>query len=306
MSEFKGYTDGHQFRIANQYTDTQKLFETLGLTDAVESRTPTVGVNVAHLARMDAVQQLSMNVKEKERVNTTILGISTAEGPGDFEKLLHGLGAKHVVTTAIDISDGIFERIEQWGLDEVACLQRDARETGLADATQQIVLRDHIGNCCPPDIDRGIDQEAARILEEGRIAIVNITTSDLLPLSPGRASVSFAQLQNLIPQEMLQALQTSIYDLDEVRQLFPQISFDDMRGKIIEIEPGGSFVVFGEDAQGHGEWFRRLDDHKATWEQHGFEVVEIATREGTDSHNPPLQCMRHNVVLRKKITSSKK
>jgi len=304
MNEFKGYTDGREFRAANGYVNTQKLFETLGL-DAVKNQTPTVGVNVGHLAKMNSVQALGVELGGRS-INTTILGISTAEGPRDFEKLLHGLGTAHVSTIAVDISDGIFHAIEKSGLDEVVCLQRDARDTKIEDESQDIVLRDHIGNCCPPEIDRAINKEAVRLLRPGGIAVVNITTSDNLSKSEGRSFFSFERVREELGDEILHALQTGIYDLEEASRTFPQIQFDALRGAILEIEPNESFVVFGEDKQGHGEWFRTLNDHKKMWEWDGFQIVEIATREGLDSHVPPLQCVRHNVVLQKTVTNLEK
>lgn len=305
MAEFKGYTDGQKFRATNRYIDTQRLFETLGLSIEVENRTPTVGVNVAHLATMASVQALGGEFGGKQ-VNTTILGISTAQGPRDFEKLLHGLGTGHVSTIAIDISDGIFKDIEESGLDDVTCLQRDARDTGVGKESQDIVLRDHIGNCCPPEIDRAIDREAARLLRDGGIAVVNISTSDLLSKSEGRMIMPFESVHQSLGEEVVRALQTGIYDLAEIVQFFPHIKAESLRGVIVEIEPGGSFVVFGEDEQGHGEWFRTLASHQKTWKEDGFEMVDIATREGMDSHEPPLHCMRHNVILKKTNTSSDK
>ncbi|MBI5126853.1 hypothetical protein HZA76_00130 [Candidatus Roizmanbacteria bacterium] len=300
-----GFSDGHQFRNANRYIDTQKLFQELGLTNEVENRTPTVGVNVAHLARMDAVQGLNKDINGRD-LSVTILGISTAEGPSDFQKLLKGLGASHISTTAIDISDGIFSEIAKTDLDEVTCLLKDARETGLPGSSQDFNLRDHIANCCPPEIDREINAEAVKILKPGGISIVNITSSDLLSNSQGREVVDFFQLRSTIGEEIIRALQTNIYDLKELAEAFPEVDVESLRGLILEIEPGGSFVVFGEDEQGHGEWFRSIDDHKKLWKKDRFEIVEIATREGKDSHSPPLECMRHNVVLKKKLSVDEK
>lgn len=302
MSELKGYTDGHEFRVANRYIDTQQLFEELGLSIEVENRTPTVGVNVAHLARMPSVQALASEFSGRS-LQVVVLGISTAEGPRDFQKLLKGLGANHISTTAIDISDGIFDEIQVSGLDEVVCLQKDARDTGLPKASQDINLRDHIGNCCPPSIDRSIDKEAARILKPGGIAVVNITTSDDIHSSIGRNVIRFESLRNIVGNVVMQALQSGIYDLEEAKALFPDMDFEMFRGQILEIEPNGSFVVFGEDKQGHGEWFRTIEDHEATWQNDGFEIVGMATRKGVDSHEPPLQCVRHNVILRKSVNS---
>jgi len=300
----KGFTNGEQFRKANQYINTQNLFEQLGLTDEIENRTPTVGINIAHLAKMDSVQRLGEEITGQS-LSTTILGISTAEGPRDFQRLLKGLGAGHISTTAIDISDGIFDEIRQSGLDEITCLLRDARETGLPNNSQDINLRDHLGNCCPPEIDRAIDKEAARILKPNGISIVNITTSDLLLSSQKREKIPFLRLKDELGDRVIHALQNKIYDLEEFKEMFPEISSESLRGMILEIEPKRSFVVFGEDPQGHGEWFRSLGDHKKIWQRDGFEVVEINSRQGKDSHNPSLECLRHNVVLRK-VTSLNK
>lgn len=297
-SEIKGFSSGREFRDSNRYVDTQKLFNQLGLSDEVENRTPTVGVNVAHLAKMNSVVQLGEEINRRD-LSVTILGISTVEGPSDFQRLLKGLGAGKVITTAIDISDGIFTEIENSGLDEVQCLLKDARETDLVSHSQDFNLRDHIGNCCPPDIDREIDMEASRILKSGGIAIVNISTSDLLAQSEERNIISFNDLNNILGAEIINALQKNIYDLIELKNAFPEVDPESLRGSILEIESEQSFVVFGEDEQGHGEWFRTLDDHIKTWKDHGFEVVEVASRSGKDSHNPPLLCERHNVVLKK-------
>lgn len=297
-NEIKGFSDGHQFRSANGYVDTQKLFERLGLSSEVINRTPTVGVNIAFLARMNSVQSLSQDIGGRD-LNVTILGISTADGPSDFQKLLKGLGAGKVSTTAIDLSDGIFSEIERSGLDEVKCLLQDARDTGLAGASQDFNLRDHIGNCCPPQIDRQIDLEASRILKPGAVSIVNITTSDFLAASESRRIIGFDEMKAIVGDEVVKALGENIYDLKELHEAFPELDVESLRGLIMEIEPDRSFVVFGEDEQGHGEWFRTIEDHKKTWEADGFEVVEIASRKGNDSHDPPLVCNRHNVVLKK-------
>ncbi len=301
----KGFTDGEQFRKANQYNKNQKRFEKSGLTPEMERVTPTVGINIAHLMKMESVQRLRGEITGQS-LSTTILGISTAEGPRDFQRLLKGLGAGHISTTAIDISDGIFDQIRQTGLDEVTCLLRDARKTGLPSNSQDINLRDHIGNCCPPEIDRAINREATRILKPDGISIVNITTSDLLLNSQQREKIPFLRLKDELGNKVIHALQNKIYDLEGFKEMFPEIDSESLRGMILEIEPKRSFVVFGEDPQGHGEWFRRLEEHKRIWQKDGFEIVEVATREGTDSHEPPLKCLRHNVVLRKKVTSLNK
>ncbi len=299
-NKIKGFSDGHQFRDANRYIDTQNLFEKLGLSEEVENRTPTVGVNIAHLARMNSVQRLGNEINGCD-LSVAVLGISIAEGPRDFQRLLKGLGGGKISTTAVDLSDGIFADIEASGLDDVQCFLRDARTTGLETSSQDFNLRDHIGNCCPPTIDRQIDAEASRILKTGGTSIVNITTSDFLIESQSREVINFNDLRASLGEDILEALKNNIYDLKELGEAFPEINAESLRGLIMEIESNRSFVVFGEDEQGHGEWFRTLEDHKRTWEEDGFEIVEIASRRGKDSHIPPLECERHNVVLRKKL-----
>lgn len=290
MVEVKGYSDINQFRQENDYDNTQKLFEQFGLT-AVGDCVPTVGVNVAHLATMKSVQDLK-EIFINKSLNVTILGITSPKGPHDFQRLIKGLGASFISTTAIDISNGIFDQIKQTELDRVTCLQRDARDTSLPPASQDIVLLDHLGNCCPPIIDRDINLETLRILKPGGLAIINITTSELLSLSPGRKLIDFHSLNQIVNQSVVTAFQSQIYDLEGLSQSF--------RGPLIEIEPNSSFVVFSEDQQGHGEWFRRIEDHLQTWLNNGLTINEIKSHVGWDKHKPGLKCFRHNVVLRKK------
>ena len=299
MSEkIKGFTNGKQFREKNLYSITQKLFEQLGLSPEVEKWTPTVGVNIAHLARMKSIQQLGSEINGRA-LSVTILGISTTEGPRDFQRLLKALGAGHIATTAVDISDGIFDAIIQTKeLDEIQCLLEDARKTGLASGSQDFVLRDHLGNCCPPEIDRAIDQEVSRILKPRGYSIVNITTSDLLLKSLDREVVVFERLKEEFGDRIIKALQNNIYDLQQFKD-FPEIKPEILRGMILEIEPEDSFVVFGEDLQGHGEWFRTFADHNSGWRRNGLTIVEEASRPGQDSHEPKLECLRHNVLLKK-------
>jgi len=298
--ESLGYTSAQEFRASNQYVDTEQLFAEQGLTEAVENKTPPVCVNIAHLSTMESIQRLQEDLLGKS-LRVAILGISSARGPKDLQDLLKSLGAGHVATTALDISNGIFADVEATGLDEIRCLERDARDTGLVDSSQDFVLRDHLGNCCPPNVDRSINAEVGRIVKPGGISVVNITTSDLLLDSEDRVFVSFEQLQNALGIKVVKALQDHIYDLEELTTMFPEVDASQLRGLLLEIEPNRSFVVFGEDQQGHGEWFRSLEDHLLSWQQAGFEAIETKSREGLDSHVPPLKCRRHNVVLRKLI-----
>jgi len=296
--ESLGYTDAQEFRAANQYVETERLFTEQGLTEAVENKTPPVCVNIAHLSTMESIQGLQEEFPGRS-LRVAILGISSARGPKDFQDLLKSLGAGYVSTTALDISNGIFTEVEATGLDEILCLERDARDTGLVDSSQDLVLRDHLGNCCPPVVDRAINAEVGRIVKPGGISVVNITTSDFLLESEGRGFVSFEKLQNSLESRVVEALQHQVYDLEELATIFSDINTSQFKGLLLEIEPNRSFVVFGEDQQGHGEWFRSLEDHLSSWQQTGFEIMEIKSREGLDSHVPPLKCKRHNVVLRK-------
>ena len=170
-----GYTRADEFRVSNQYTNTEQLFAEQGLTRKVENNTPPVCVNIAHLATTESIQALGKEFSG-QALSVAILGISSARGPKDLQDLLKSLGAEHISTTAIDISDGIFNQIQTTGLDEVHCWIRDAQNTGLPEASQDIVLRDHLGNCCPPEVDKTINLEVARILKPNAISIVNITT----------------------------------------------------------------------------------------------------------------------------------
>lgn len=296
--KIKGYTNGDQFRKANNYDQTD-IKRKLGLP--VGDETPTVGTNIDILKKMESINNLGKEFGEKG-VKAIILGLSSKEGPLDFEDLLKKLGTEAISMVALDITDSIFKDILKLRPDTL-CVQADARNTPFEDNSFDIVLRDHLGNCCPPEIDRAINQEVARILKPEGVSIVNITTSDLLLNSPGRDRVFYDQLKSEVGDEAILALQNKIYDLEEFKKIFPEINSKTLRGTILEIEPEKSFVVFGEDQIGHGEWFRTLEDHKKIWERDCLEIAGIATRQGKDSHNPPLECLRHNVVLRKIISS---
>jgi hypothetical protein len=294
--EILGFSDPDEFRENNQYKKSEKSFN--GLSDNDGNETPPLCVNIAHLSTMESLHGLKEEFGGKS-LRVAILGISSARGPKDLQDLLKSLGVNHVSTIALDLSDGVFAEIETSNLDEVHCLIGDARNTGLLDCNQDLVLRDHLGNCCPPNIDRAINFEVNRIVKPGGISIVNITTSDFLTKSKGRVFVSFRLLAKNFGPNLIQALKDQIYDLEGLMDLFPNIDPNMLRGSLLEIEPNRSFVVFGEDKQGHGEWFRSLEDHLFAWQQTGFEILEIKSREGFDSHNPPLKCKRHNVVLKK-------
>jgi len=294
-----GYTNARGFRDSRDYEGTDDIVEKEGLIEELEEGvTPSILLNIAHLSTMESIQGLKEELLG-ESLEVAILGISSARGPKALQDLLKSLGAGHISTIALDISDGIFAKVEATGLDEIICLQRDARDTGLVGSSQSLVLRDHLGNCCPPNIDRAINVEVERIVKPGGISIVNITTSDLLLESEGRKFIPFEQLQEALGTRIVRALQNQVYDLERLKAMSSGIDTQQLRGSLLEIEPNRSFVVFGENRQGDGEWFRSLEDHLSSWQQTGFEIMEINSREGTDGHYPPLQCKRHNVILRK-------
>ena len=294
----KGYNDADQFRLANRYVNTEALFSKEGLTEEVENQTPPVCVNIAHLNEMTSIKDMGKEFYNKH-LNVTILGISSARGPKDLQDLLKNLGAGKVTTTAIDISDGIFTEVAKMGLDELICFQQDARSTGLPSLSQDLVLRDHLGNCCPPEIDKAINTEVGRIVKSNGISVVNITSSDLLQQSIDRDIIKLEHLNSVLGKVIVSALQNSVYDLSELAIFLPNLDLSGLKGKILEIGQNENFVVFGEDDQGHGEWFRKLNDHIMEWQRNGFNIMEIQSREGWDSHNPPLRCHRHIAVLRK-------
>ena len=292
---------GSGLRTTSAYTETEAMLRQDGLTDAVLNRTPPVGVNLQILSGMDAIAELRSGIQAP--IAATIVGLANIDGIEDFHKFMQSaLGTDWSTLQVVDIDPEIISQVEPTarilGINHVEGLLRDARHTGIARSSQDLVLRDHTGNCCPPAIDRSINREVAEILKPGGISIVNITTSERLPSSSGRQTAWFEDVNKITDTYGLEALQTRVYDLSQLKREFGN-QCEKLRGLLLEIEPQGSFVVFGEDVDGHGEWFRSLEDHQRLWEKDGFEVLEIKTREGDDSHVPPLRCLRHNVVMRK-------
>lgn len=295
----KGDIFGQGLREESQYNRTQIIFEQTGLTEAVLGKTPPVGVNLCLLSTMESILTVQKELFEKS-VNATMLGIAIPDGVVDFQKFLHSILHVNIDRlSVIDIDQEILRQIQQLNLSRTDILHRDARHTELVTSSQDIVIRDHLGNCCPPMIDRAVESEVARIVKPGGISIVNITTSESLMKSPDREVIHFDTLSRLLDAEKITELTSTIYDLAESDESTND-GLHTFRGKLLEIENDNSFVVFGEDEIGHGEWFRPLADHVAMWEKHGFEIMEIKTREGTDSHTPPLICQRHNVVMKKR------
>lgn len=280
-------------RQASGYNETRRALSESGMTREVLDRTPPIGLNLVLLSEMAFILELSQELSGR-KVSASILGLSNLEGVNDFARFLRGtLQADVGRINVVEIDDNMLRDVDELTLDSVSTHLRDARDTGFADASQDIVIRDHLGNCCPPQIDRAINRETARILKPGGIAIVNITTSELLSQSQGRIIIPFDERDPI-----LKPLREEIYDLAQIKRDINQDS-EHLRGSLIEIEPDSSFVIFGEDDIGHGEWFRTFSDHLENWKENGFSIIETRIREGNDSHTPPLRCLRHNVFLRK-------
>lgn len=293
-------------RQSSGYGQTQHIIETQGITDEALNRTPPVGLNLRLLAEMPIMAQLKQEFKERPLL-AAILGIAIPDGVPDFQRFLKtAFDTSWSSLFVLDIDSVILNEVNKLNLPGVITRETDARLTQIETDSLDMVLMDHLGNCCPPDIDRVIQREAHRILRPGGIAIVNITTSELLHLSPGRKGLIFPEVRDIVGDDGIDALHFIIYDLAQFNR-WSNVNIDfALRGKILEIEKEcpQSVVVFGENEVGHGEWFRPLADHiqqwKNPWWQPNFDILEIKSREGNDSHNPPLRCFRHNVVLRKR------
>lgn len=294
---------GDGLRKSSQYNKTQKDLEKDGITDKVLNQTPPVGLNLRLIAEMPLKPELK-KMFDSQPINTTILGIAIADGVPDFQRFLHtALNTSWKNLEVIDFDPAILQQvaavIAEKNLTGVNLRETDARSTGIESGSQQIVLRDHLGNCCPPVIDRQIDQEVNRILISEGLSIVNITTSEILTQSPNRQIINFDQLQQIVGPEIIAALQSEIFDLSQLERKFGQ-NWQQLRGLLLEIEPNKSFVIFGEDKSGHGEWFRSLNDHLQLFQNNGFKILAMQSRKGDDSHQPPLRCQRHNLILQKK------
>lgn len=289
-------------RTASHYEDQQRQLASVGPESI--SGTPPVGLNLRILSKMDSVRVLNKEFSGKS-VNTVILGLSIAEGAEDFLRFLSiSLSADCNSLSIIDIDPEILREVEQRHIPRVTLLNQDARHTTINSESQDLVLRDHLGNCCPPEIDRAINREAVRILKPGGISIVNITTSEFLHNSFFREMIPMEQVIDNLGKRTLSSLRSEIYNFAQLSETAGR-KIDSMRGHFIEIEPQ-SFVIFGQDLGGngldpigHGEWFRPLSDHLQLWQKDGLEIIGLKSRVGEDSHEPPLFCFRHNVVLRK-------
>lgn len=297
ISHSLGQEFGRGLRGTSQYEQTRARMEREGLSWEILNKTPPVGVNLQLLSEMSGIKDLATKLAGRP-LNLAMLGLANIDGVEDTQRFVShaldtSLNAFHVVDIDPDIIKRVFDIKRKNRFDHLKPLLRDARHTELADRSIDVIIRDHTGNCCPPEIDRAIDRETARILRPGGTSIVNISTSELLPSSKGR------QQTPINNKRIAHALRSTIYDLSQFKNEFG-VHMEMHRGNLLEIEKPGGFVIFGEDQNGHGEWFRSLGDHIKHWLTLGFDITDIKTRFGQDSHDPALICMRHNVVLTKK------
>jgi len=302
ISRSLGREFGRGLRKTSGYEETRARMDHEGLSEELLNRTPPVGLNLQLLSEMPGIHLLAHRINRRP-ISVAMLGLASVDGVEDTERFVgHALNTTlrdfHVVDIDEDIINEVSRLKQEKTLSRVLPRLMDARHTGLSDASVDIVIRDHTGNCCPPNIDREIDAETVRILKPGGTSIVNITTSELLPTSESRQVIDLSRGTRR-STAVTDALQNRIYNLAQFKREFGT-EMESMRGKLVEIEHPGGFVVFGEDPDGHGEWFRGLGDHISLWQRLGFAMSDLKSRFGNDSHSPPLMCMRHNIVLTKK------
>jgi len=310
MSEKQiGFKSGEEFRISNGYTETlrklamtgmslEKLIEK-GLPENLEDNTPPAVFNIIHIFRQQKFLQEIEKFKGR-KLNVAVTGVSTEEGTVFLNEALKLKGYNPHNNFIIDVDKSILDQISKANIPNFHCIHADARNTGLENQSQDIVFKDHLGNCCPPGINKDTFPEISRILKPDGIAIINITTSDLLPLSKNRKIISQQQLSQFIGSEAIETLKSSIYDLHSLKQNFPNIDINNLKSSILEIAPE-SFVAFSDDPQAHCEWFQSLNSHLNSWFNNEFSIIDMKSRHGTDNHQPPLLCQRHNVILRKNV-----
>lgn len=289
---------GEGLRQTSRYSDTQTALIAQGLTELVLNQTPPVGLNLKILMEQmsDAMQKLQ---QLPNNPSVALFGLAIADGVDDVRKLIRQIGKTRLAElNVVDIDQAIIDQVEALNQQDVNTLHEDARQTSLSENQQDLVIRDHLGNCCPPEMYCAIEQEVKRVLSSHGFSLVNITTSEKMLSSVGRKHISLAGLTDRFSDEVLGALRSRIFSLSQLSDEFPSLDVDDLRGNLLEISPN-SFVVFGEDAEGHGEWFSDFAWQQQLWEENGFEIIACHQREGQDSHQPPLECVRHIVLLRK-------
>ncbi len=306
ISDALGQEFGRGLRGTSKYEETRAQMEKEGLSHEILNKTPPVGVNLKLLSEMPGIHALAERINGHP-INVAMLGLANIDGAEDTHRFISSalktiFKTFHIVDIDPDIIASVSKLKQERSWGHVIPHLLDARHTQLPDASIDLVIRDHTGNCCPPAIDREIDKETSRILKPGGASIVNISTSELLQTSPNRIITPMTghRINRLGP--VTDALRSRIYDLAQFKREFGD-RMEIHRGNLLEIEQPDGFVVFGEDGNGHGEWFRRLGDHIHHWNSLGFSISDMKSRFGADSHIPPLLCFRHNIVLTKREES---
>ncbi len=330
ITEETGTNFGKGLGETSRYEESQqKLDEAIAqgmLAEELLNVTPPVGVNfLILLKQLQSVGNEALLNKITSILNPDIqaafLGLAIADGITDLEKLLKNLTHEQRNSEAIpwnrlhvvDIDSVIIKKVEtafsqliESG--RIVPKLADARESGIA-TSLNLTIRDHTDNCCPPFVSQGLNQAAWELTKKGGLALINVTTSELLAQSTQRQIVTTADLRQLLTasnispdkiNEIFKALCNEVFDLAKLIEKFPELEElkKELRGAIIEIKPN-SFVVFGEDERGHGEWFRSWEQHRILWDKTGWNMIFHHQREGNDSHQPPLRCRRHIVLLQK-------
>jgi hypothetical protein len=294
-----GESFGSGLRETSQYDNTELAFITQGLIEAVLNQTPPVGLNLQILMEQmpEAMSQLKQLLPRD--IKAALFGLAIVDGVHDTMKLINQIGEKNLAElNVVDIDRDIIDKVDALQEVKVKTFHQDAANTSLPTASLDLIIRDHLGNCCPPFMYQAIEKELARVLSEDGLSLVNITTSEKLLTSLGRRLISLSELETQIPSAVIEALKSRIFTLEQLKQEFPQLETKQLRGCLLEISPN-SFVIFGEDQSGHCEWFSPLEWQISLWQENGFEVLDHHLREGQDSHHPALECQRHIVLLKK-------
>jgi hypothetical protein len=303
---FTGEDSAGGLRDRSKYEETEQKMQLGKFIDNID--TPPVALNLRKWQEdIVMVEKLQKELKNRP-VRVVVFGIATVHGiQSILDFTTNVIHTKQTELFALDINGDILKKVDALGLPNVKTLHEDAQRTSLENDSFDLVIRDHMGNCCPPNIDRGADREAVRILRRNGMSMTNITTSELLVQSVERNLVPYELLSKKFDKLMLQKFQTEFFDLNDIAHS-TIVNTEAIRGQLLEIEPNNSFAIFGSgksdidehvDLIGHGDWFRPLCDHVHTWISDGFEIDEIRSRSGTDSHVPKLSCLRHIVLLKK-------
>jgi hypothetical protein len=298
-----GSESGAGLRETSRYETTQMALLAGALIETLAGKvTPPVGLNLRILAEQMpfALQKLAEGLPDKPECS--LLGLAIVDGIDDVARVLGQVGrTSWSRLNVVEIDEEMVDKVNDRQLPTVQGLLEDARDTSLSSLSQDLIIRDHLGNCCPPEMYAQIEMEVRRLLAPDGFSLVNITTNERLLDSPERETIRLAALENMLGQSAILALRNRIFDLAQLRREFPTIDTTKIRGKILEILPN-SFVVFGEDEVGHGEWFSTWEWQMELWQQNGFVIIDHQSRLGQDSHQPPLECVRHIVLLERQAS----